>query len=174
MQPAAYLSLLGENSIYWGGMEEKSENYIFSLGKVGSGKTAFQNHLIRYLKTANENFTIEPADYGSERLLDEWASLWRDGKFAARTEAGQPKDYAFRVQPVRRHKDKPPLEFGFLEISGTDFESLPAPRTIKRLLSRKSWRISSSIPNGISSSFLCATERSRPERGRHQTGRTLL
>lgn len=91
--------------------------------------------------TANENYCLEPIRPASRNILNEWAALWEDGKFAGRTEAGQPKEYAFRVQPIRRHKDKPPLEFGIFEISGVDLQNLieadgtPKPALMEELAS---------------------------------------
>ncbi len=109
-------------------MAEKPGNYVIAAGKTGSGKTAFLNHLVRYLATVEKDFAIEPvADSGgADSLLDDWALLWDEGKLVAQSAAGQPKDHVFQIRPGQRHKDKPTIEAGFLEISGADLEALAA------------------------------------------------
>ncbi len=111
-------------------MAEKPGNTVVVAGKTGSGKTAFQNHLVRYMATVEKTFAIEPiraaGRASGEDILDGWAALWDEGKLAPQTAAGQPKDHAFRVQPGKQHKDKPAIDIGFLEISGADLEALAA------------------------------------------------
>ena len=110
------------NSIALGIM---AENYILVAGGAGGGNTTFQNHLVRYLISAKDNFSAELvlANRRDGRdIEDEWSALWSEGKLPKG--AGQPKDYAYRVQPLGKHKDKPPLDFAFREISGTDLDTL--------------------------------------------------
>jgi len=102
-----------------------TENYILVAGGAGGGNTTFQNHLVRYLISAKDNFSAELvlANRRDGRdIEDEWSALWSEGKLPKG--AGQPKDYAYRVQPLGKHKDKPPLDFAFREISGTDLDTL--------------------------------------------------
>jgi hypothetical protein len=104
-----------------------AENYILVAGKAGCANATFQNHLVRYLISAEENFRAElvPANgRESQDIQDEWRALWSEGKLP--NGAGQPKDYAYRVQPLGKHKDKPPLDFAFREVSGTDLATLLA------------------------------------------------
>ncbi len=101
-----------------------AENYILVAGRVGGGDATFQNHLVRYLISAEKTFStvLVPVDgRDSQVILDEWDALWSEGKLPKG--AGQPKDYAYRVQPLGKHKDKPPLNFAFLDVSGTDLDT---------------------------------------------------
>ncbi len=102
-----------------------AENYILVAGKARGGLAAFQNHLVRYLISAEQNFSTElllPDGHDSEDITDEWRALWSEGKLPKG--AGQPKDYTYRVQPLRNHKDKPPLNFAFREVSEADWDTL--------------------------------------------------
>jgi hypothetical protein len=104
-----------------------ADNTILVAGGAGGGNATFQNHLVRYLISANENFSAELVlanGRDSRDIQDRWDALWSEGKLPEG--AGQPKDYAYRVQPLRKHKDKPPLDFAFREVSGTDFDALAA------------------------------------------------
>ena len=104
-----------------------AENYILVAGRASGGNATFQNHLVRYLISAKDNFSTElvPANGRDSRDIErEWGALWSEGKLPKGT--GQPKDYTYRVQPLGKHKDKPPLDFGFREISGTDLDTLLA------------------------------------------------
>ena len=104
-----------------------AENYILVAGGTGGGNATFQNHLVRYLISANQNFSAKLVlanGRDSRDIEDEWGALWSEGKLPKG--AGQPKDYAYRVQPLGKHKDKPPLDFAFREVSGTDLDTLLA------------------------------------------------
>ncbi len=104
-----------------------AENYILVAGKSGGEIATFQNHLVRYLISADKTFSTEllPANgRDSEEIQDEWHSRWSEGQLTKG--AGQPKDYAYRIQPLGKHKDKPPLDFAFCEVSGTDLDTLLA------------------------------------------------
>ena len=98
-----------------------ADNYILVAGGADGGNAAFQNHLARYLISANENFSAELVlanGRDSRDIEDEWDALWSEGKLPKGP--GQPKDFAYRVQPLGKHKDKPPLDFAFCEVSETD------------------------------------------------------
>jgi len=106
-----------------------ADNYILVAGGTGGGNATFQNHLVRYLISANENFSAELVlanGRDSRDIQDRWRALWSEGELP--NGAGQPKDYAYRVQPLRKHKDKPPLDFAFREVSGTDLDALLAAK----------------------------------------------
>ena len=106
-----------------------ADSYILVAGGAGGGNATFQNHLVRYLISANENFSAELVlvnGRDSQDIQDRWRELWSEGKLPKG--AGQPKDYAYRVQPLRKHKDKPPLGFAFREVSGTDLDALLATK----------------------------------------------
>ena len=104
-----------------------ADNFILVAGRAGGGNATFQNHLVRYLISANENFSAELVlanGRDSGDIQDRWRALWSEGKLPEG--AGQPKDYAYRVQPLGKHKDKPPLDFAFGEISRTDLDAILA------------------------------------------------
>ena len=92
-----------------------AENYILV---AGTGETAsFQNHLVRYLLSA-DGFSAEPVlsdGRDSETICEAWRALWSEGKLPQGK--GQPKDYAYKVQPLGKHKDKPRLDFAFLPLA---------------------------------------------------------
>ena len=101
-----------------------ADNIILVAGK--GGRAAFQNHLVRYLVSAEKNFsTALMAGDGEdgEAILDEWRNVWREG--GCLKGPSEPKAYAFRVQPLRKHKDKPPLDFAFFEIKVEDLAASP-------------------------------------------------
>ena len=106
-----------------------AENYILVAGRAGGGNATFQNHLVRYLISAEENYSADLVlanGRDSQDIQGEWRALWGEGKLPKG--AGQPKDYAYKVQPLRKHKDKPPLGFAFREVSGMDLDTLLAPK----------------------------------------------
>ena len=94
-----------------------AENYILV---AGTGETAtFQNHLVRYLLSA-DGFSAEPVlsdGRDSETICDAWRALWSEGKLPQGK--GQPKDYSYKVQPLGKHKDKPSLRFAFFGLPVT-------------------------------------------------------
>ena len=103
-----------------------AENYILVAGRGGSANAMFQNHLVRYLISADDFSTELVLANGrdGQEIQDEWGALWSEGKLPKG--AGQPKDCAYRVQPLGKHKDKPALNFAFREISGADLDALLA------------------------------------------------
>lgn len=119
-QSAAWIvsDILFLNSLRLGRM---ANNIILVAGKAYGETAAFQNHLVRYLIAAEKNYSAELvlADgRDSQSIVEAWEDLWSEGKLPAG--AGQPKDYAYRVQPLGRHKDKPALNFSFREVSAPD------------------------------------------------------
>ncbi len=105
-------------------MSIMAENTILAAGKDGGAVAMVQNHLVRYLISARGAFRAQLVlkdERRGEDMLDKWDALWSEGKLPKG--AGQPKDYAYRVQPVGKHKDKPPLAFAFREISGPDLDA---------------------------------------------------
>ncbi len=104
-----------------------AENYILVAGRGGGTNATFQNHLVRYLISAEETFSTELVlanGRDGQDTRDEWRALWSEGKLPKG--AGQPKDCAYRVQPLGKHKDKPLLNFAFREVSGADLDTLLA------------------------------------------------
>jgi hypothetical protein len=112
-----------------------ANNIILVAGKAYGETTAFQNHLVRYLITAEKNYSTELVltdGRDSQSIVEAWEDLWSDGKLPAG--AGQPKDYAYRVQPLGRHKDKPALEFGFREVSAPEASEPALSKDLAALL----------------------------------------
>lgn len=108
-------------------IENRSGNYIFTFGKVGSGKTTFQYHLLRWLMIGGEfNTEILPIQESrrAEGIVNEWKRMWEKGKFPAGTARDNPKEFRFRVTP--HYGQKTPLEFFFFEMSGEDLASVEA------------------------------------------------
>lgn len=104
-------------------------NYIFAVGRPGVGKSTLQSHLLRYLLTSSgqvvevdREFARSASDFG--KVLAEWQSQWRRGDFPSRTAMGRPTEFRY----VIKEKDgSRPMPFGFLEISGEDFDELRRP-----------------------------------------------
>ncbi len=104
-----------------------AENYILVAGRDGGATATFANHLVRYLLSAEQNFDtglVLANERESRRILDAWRAVWSEGRLPKG--AGQPKDCAYRVQPLGKHKDKPALTFAFREVSGADLDSVLA------------------------------------------------
>lgn len=101
--------------------------YILSVGRVGSGKSTLQMHLLRYLIQGGENAVkVDPKFAGGNRafqkILRQWQECWRRGLFPEATVMGRPKEFIYRVKP--HLENRPELKFGFVEMSGEDFREL--------------------------------------------------
>ncbi len=102
--------------------------YIFTVGRPGSGKSTFQSHLLRYLMTQGHH-RVEPdtehtASEAFRETFAKWRAQWQSGFFPDRTAAGRPAEFRYKVTPHKR--GYPTIPFGFVEISGEDFEKLMA------------------------------------------------
>ncbi len=117
------------------GGTKKPCNYIFTVGKAGSGKTTFQSHLLRYLTQHDEHhaepdpeFTRDDSVYQTYRsTVAKWQKKWINGEFPDRNFIGQVVEIRLVVEPVKpayKANRYPTIPFGFLEISGEDFKSL--------------------------------------------------
>lgn len=106
-------------------------NYIFTIGKPGSGKSTLQSHLLNYLYNGEEFQITEDLDYLKteeeraelHRLRVLWDDMWRNGNFPKSTTSGRPSQYRFILTPTNKPRF-PSLPFGFFEISGEDFKAL--------------------------------------------------
>jgi hypothetical protein len=108
-------------------------NYILTYGRHGSGKTTFQNFLLRYLSEGNPYFLIEPAgsSYDNEEalfLLQDWQAQWRSGALAPATPVGDARCFQFTARPVDSSRNLPELTFGIFEIAGEDYASIVKSR----------------------------------------------
>jgi hypothetical protein len=93
-----------------------AENYILVAGTAGGGGAPFRNHVVRYLLSAKESFRAGLVAADGRDSLNIQDALWSEGA----------EDCAYRVQPLGKHKDKPPLDFAFFEVPGTDLKALLA------------------------------------------------
>jgi hypothetical protein len=104
-------------------------NYIFAVGRPGSGKSTFQSHLFRYLLTAGDHVVEPDVDFvrtspAYRKLRAEWQEQWDRGQFPTRTLAKRVTEFRYVVKP---NSGLPAIPFGFLEISGEDFVVLSQP-----------------------------------------------
>lgn len=112
-------------------------NFVVTIGWAGSGKTTFQNFLIRYIdeRLKRVGFRMLPKEVedaaDAERLLDAWRQSWREGHFQLSNATKPPGQYSFKVIPPDKSRFKKNLEFGFVEIDGEQFGSL-VPSLIKK------------------------------------------
>jgi hypothetical protein len=117
------------------GSGKKPCNYIFTVGKAGSGKSTFQSHLLRYLLEHDEHhaepdpeFTKDDSTYQKYReTVASWNRRWVNGAFPERTHAGKVVEVRLMVTPIKqeyKQRKLPAIPFGFLEISGEDFKTL--------------------------------------------------
>ena len=114
------------------GDSERPCNYIFTVGRQGSGKTTLQSYIFRYLLTQREHIvtpdvelTLRKPQY--REVLREWNERWKMGLFPDGTPAKNPVDMRWTVTPHpgnKKYRNYPEISFGFLEISGEDFKSL--------------------------------------------------
>ena len=109
-------------------------NYIFTVGRPGSGKSTLQRHILRYLMTHGD-YSVEPdvefeeENQAFQELRFEWERQWQTGAFPKANPIARPTE--FRYQVVR--EGYKPMPFGFVEISGEDFETLirePRPQLL--------------------------------------------
>ena len=108
-------------------------NYVISIGKVGSGKTTLHSHLLHYVSKhgpfATNHITASRDEKVEARERNFWLYLrgcWETGEFPERTKVNEFHQLLFEVVPEK--KNKPPLRFGFIEISGENLEIYFKPR----------------------------------------------
>ena len=101
-------------------------NYIFAVGCPGSGKSTFQSHLFRYLATCGD-YQVEPdvefvrSGASFHKLRAEWQKKWQSGAFPDASDVKQVTEFRYNITPNNGH---PAIPFGFLEISGEEFNKL--------------------------------------------------
>ncbi len=105
----------------------RSGNYIFTVGRSGSGKSTLQSHLLRYLIQGGEHIVELNAEFAAKtaefnRILTKWQRNWQVGAFPEATDVNRPREFRYHVRPLQ--DGLPPLDFGFVEISGEDFRDL--------------------------------------------------
>lgn len=109
-------------------VSEKEGNYILTFGKTSCGKSALQQHLIRWLLEENKDATshLVPTDdsWDAHVLLEKWKDRWDLGRFPDRTVGSSVRE--FKINVVPRLNKANPLEFSFLEIAGEKFHNVIA------------------------------------------------
>ena len=97
-------------------------HYIITIGMTGSGKTTFQNFLIRYLIEGTDDFIVKAFENNeaSEAIIRHWKARWKTGDLELPTALGPPKEYVFDIAPSPQSRYKHPLTFAFFEVSGED------------------------------------------------------
>ena len=93
--------------------------YILTFGLPQSGKSTFQNFLVRYLAQSSQ-FAVEPMCEDSKALLFKWRDDWREGRFMDATARGTPKEFRHRVRPLPGARFSKELVFRFFELSGEE------------------------------------------------------
>jgi len=104
-------------------------NYIFTVGRAGSGKSTFQSHMLRYLLTSGDHVADPDIEHARDnpnfrRMLLDWQMQWNSGTFPRPNEVKRVTEFRYIVTPNGGQK---PILFGFLEISGEDFKVLVDP-----------------------------------------------
>ncbi|KAA6182746.1 GTP-binding protein [Thiohalocapsa marina] len=106
-------------------LHEKAGNYVLTFGFPGSGKTTFHSFLVRYLMEEGpfrSEFVTKndfgEVDYDINRMVTNWKSEWRSGRFPAPTPVGEEhiRELRFDVTPLQGVRI--PLQFNLLEVSG--------------------------------------------------------
>ena len=104
-------------------VQNKSGNYLFTVGNVSAGKSTLQN-LIIYRLWRREDIDVEynskEGDYRHDGILDKWVTRLQAGYLPNRTEQGKLQEFTIRVAQENKKK----LDLSFLEISGEDIKSI--------------------------------------------------
>ena len=103
----------------------RTGNYLFTIGKVNSGKSTLQNFLIyRLFKDERIDLEFTPKDGNHQKVaaLNAWIRKIGAGYFPNRTQAGALREFDVRITQAKRK----PFDFSFLEISGEDIETVSA------------------------------------------------
>jgi len=100
-------------------------NHIMSFGFPGSGKTTFQWFLMMYLihegafqTTVRVPETLNGEDWDGRRTINDWTSLWIEGRFPEPTQASESDIREITAHVVPTEGKRIDLEFSFLEVSG--------------------------------------------------------
>lgn len=104
-----------------------SNNYIFTFGKEGSGKSTFHQHLLHWLfevDTECDNRLIPVNDnYDAHGILSKWKERWRLNLFPERTSIrDEVKDFFVLMKPKRKRSKA--INFAFKEIAGEYFHDI--------------------------------------------------
>jgi len=116
-------------------IEERSGNYVFTIGRAGRGKSTFQSHLLRYLYQAGDFAMQQVSDPDSDYRENDvqlrmWRESWITNSFPRRSALNRPIELRFKAEPVRYKR--PDLLFGFFEFSGEDIRVFYDPDYVNR------------------------------------------
>jgi len=102
-------------------------NYVFTIGKMRSGKSTLNSHMLRYLDGVGPYSVRHVHTHEDERqkviARNFWIrmrEIWASNEFPERNVSGTFYELLFEVTP--KNKKFPPVKFGFVEISGEDLE----------------------------------------------------
>jgi energy-coupling factor transporter ATP-binding protein EcfA2 len=106
-------------------INKKSGNYVLTFGRVTSGKSTLQQHVVTWLSEKSDLQTkLNPVDgyFEPVAFLQNFINRLRSGELPVRS----PEDVQteFSVSVIPNNKKLPVLDFGFFEISGEDFKSV--------------------------------------------------
>lgn len=129
-----------DNLIDGRNIEGRSGNFVFTVGKVSSGKSTLQSFLIHRLWTDPRiTFEHEPMDGNedNEAYLHGWVNNVASGLFPARTGAGKIREFCISFGHAERRK----VKLNFIEIAGEDIVSIvpsvePSSRQLNHYLER--------------------------------------
>lgn len=125
-------------------LQERSGNYVLTIGFPSAGKTVLQSWLTRYIMTQgpfrseldNVGDSSTSADFDMNRVVNTWMDQWSDGRFPEPTPVGEDEIREIKLKVTPLYGVKSPLEFGFLEISGEMMQSVIPGETENPSLSR--------------------------------------
>lgn len=105
-----------------------ARNYVWAIGRPGSGKSVTLSHLLRYLMT-NSSHTIafdDAVEVSSDgtvarahNLVEDWVKKWDRGQFPDRTPMGNPLEISILARKIREKGQ--PLKLTMIESSGEDY-----------------------------------------------------
>ncbi|MFK8016656.1 MAG: hypothetical protein AB8G17_14580 [Gammaproteobacteria bacterium] len=129
-----------ENKIDGSKIEGRDGNFVFTVGKVSSGKSTLQSFLIHRLWTDSRIvFEHAPSDGNEDNdaYLHGWVNNVANGLFPERTGQGNIREFCIRFGHAARKK----LTLNFIEIAGEDIVSIvpsvePSSRQLNPFLER--------------------------------------
>ena len=110
-------------------IDDRTGNYLISVGLPGSGKTVLQSFTTHALSvsgklsakadTAEKNGDI---NYRAQQLRTVWLALWKEGRLPKGTALGEDEIQEIRLNITNLENKSQRFNFSFLEISGESFK----------------------------------------------------
>ena len=104
-------------------VDNRSGNFLFTVGNVSSGKSTLQNVLVYKLYTDNRTqleYANIDGDAGHDVILDNWVQNLKKGYLPHRSQAGRFQEFNVKFRGKKRRA----LDFSFIEISGEDIRTI--------------------------------------------------